>query len=217
MSDIFNEVDEEVRREQLKKLWERYGAYVIALLVVILLGVAAWQGYLWWETKKAAESGSKFEAAITLSEEGKQQEAQAAFAKLASEGSSGYRILAPLRAAAELGRSEPAAAVKIYDELAADSSLGPALQDFAGVRAGYLLVDTASYDEMVRRLEPLTAANRSFRHSARALLALSALHAGNAKAVRDWSETVIADPETPAGTRNRVEMYLALVAPDSKS
>ena len=217
MSDIFNEVDEEVRREQLKKLWERYGAYVVALAVVVVLGVAAWQGYVWWETKKAAESGTAFDAAIMLSDEGKQQDAQAAFAKLASEGSSGYRILAPLRAAAELGRSDPAAAVKAYDELAFDSTLGQVLQDFAGVRAGYLLVDAASYDEMLRRLEPLTAANRSFRHSARALLALSALRAGNAKAVRDWSEMVITDPEAPAGTRNRVEMYLALVGSDSKS
>jgi hypothetical protein len=217
VSDIFNEVDEEVRREQLKKLWEHYGAYIVALAVVVVLAVAAWQGYVWWETKKAAESGTAFEAAITLSDEGKQQDAQAAFAKLASGGSSGYRILAPLRAAAELGRSDPAAAAKIYDELASDSSLGPVLQDFAGVRAGYLLVDTAAYDEMLRRLEPLTAANRPFRHSARALLALSALRAGNAKAVRDWSDMVITDPEAPAGTRNRVEMYLALVGSDSKS
>ena len=217
MSDIFHEVDEEVRREQLKKLWERYGAYVIALAIVVLLGVAGWQGYDWWERKKAAESGAEFEAALMLSEDGKQDEAQAALNKLATTGSSGYRVLARLRAAAELGKRDAAAAAKIYDELAADGSNGEVLQDFAAVRAGYLLVDTASYDEMRRRLEPATAANRAFRHSARELLALSAWGAGNSKSARDWAEMVITDPEAPPGTRNRAEVYIALVGPAGRS
>jgi len=217
VSDIFHEVDEEVRREQLKKLWERYGAYIVALAVIILLGVAGWQGYDWWERKQAAQSGTEFEVALTLSEEGKKQEAEAALNKLAATGSSGYRILARLRAAAELGERDRAAAVKIYDELASDSSIGQVLQDFAAVRAGYLLVDTASYAEMRRRLEPSTAANRTFRHSARELLALSAWRAGDSKGAREWAEMVITDPEAPAGTRNRAEVYMALVGPADRS
>ena len=48
MSDIFREVDEEVRREQLKKLWDRYGNFVIAALILVVVGVAAWRGYAWW-------------------------------------------------------------------------------------------------------------------------------------------------------------------------
>jgi hypothetical protein len=217
VSDIFHEVDEEVRREQLKKLWERYGAYVVALAIVVMLGVAGWQGYDWWERKKAAESGSEFEAALLLSEDGKQDEAQAALNKLAATGSSGYRILARLRAAAEIGKRDAAAAVKIYDEVAADGRSGEVLQDFAVVRAGYQLVDTAAYDEMRRRLEPATAANRTFRHSARELLALSAWRAGDSKSAREWAEMVITDPEAPPGTRNRAEVYMALVGPAGRS
>ena len=38
VSDIFHEVDEEVRREQLKKLWDRYGIYLIALAVLVVVG-----------------------------------------------------------------------------------------------------------------------------------------------------------------------------------
>ena len=45
MSDIFTEVDEEVRREQLKKLWERYGNYAIALAFLVVAAVAAWRAY----------------------------------------------------------------------------------------------------------------------------------------------------------------------------
>ncbi len=83
MTDIFNEVDEEVRREQLKKLWERYGNYLIAVCVLIVVGVGAWRGYEWWQAKQAAQSGAAFEQAVELAEAGKHQEAEAAFAKLA--------------------------------------------------------------------------------------------------------------------------------------
>ena len=38
MADIFHEVDEEVRREQLKKLWERYSVYFIAAAVLFVAG-----------------------------------------------------------------------------------------------------------------------------------------------------------------------------------
>ena len=97
MSDIFHEVDEEVRREQLKKLWDRYGNFVIAALILVVVGVAAWRGYAWWEARKAAEAGAAFEAASTLAEAGKRSEAEAAFGKIAADGTSGYRHLARLR------------------------------------------------------------------------------------------------------------------------
>ena len=81
MSDIFQEVDEEVRREQLKKLWERYQNYVFAGAFLILAAVGGWRGYDWWQAKQAAETGAAFEAAQTLSQEGKHAEAETAFAK----------------------------------------------------------------------------------------------------------------------------------------
>ena len=59
MSDIFHEVDEEVRREQLKKLWERYQNYVVALAIAAVLGVGGWRAWDWWEAKKAAETGAR--------------------------------------------------------------------------------------------------------------------------------------------------------------
>ena len=94
MADIFQEVDEEVRRERLQKLWQEYGPVFVAVALILVLGVGGWRGYQWWETKKAAEAGAQFEAAVVLSEQGKYGEAEAAFAKIAAEGTAGYRALA---------------------------------------------------------------------------------------------------------------------------
>ena len=120
MTDIFQEVDEEVRREQLKKLWQRYGHYLVALCILVIAGVGAWRGYQWWEAKQAAQAGAAFEQAVSLAEAGKHQEAEAAFAKLGADGTAGYRVLARLRNAAELARTDGKAAVGGYDEIAAD-------------------------------------------------------------------------------------------------
>jgi hypothetical protein len=217
VSDIFHEVDEEVRREQLKKLWERYGNYVVAAAIVLVAGVGAWRGYEWWEARKAAEAGAAFEAASALAEAGKRSEAEAAFAKIVADGTAGYRHLARLREAAELAQTDPKAAIALYDKIAADNALGPVLQDLAALRAGALLIDAGSYAEAQQRLEPLAAADRTFRYTAREFLVLAAWRAGDTAAAKRWSDMVFTDAQTPATIRSRVEMLMALGPSESKS
>jgi hypothetical protein len=216
VTDIFQEVDEEVRREQFKKLWQQYGNYFFAACILIVAGVALWRSYQWWEAKQAAQAGAAFEQAVTFAEAGKHQEAETAFAKLATDGTAGYRVLARLREAAQLAPTDSKAAIGAYDQIAADSSAGQVMQDLAAVRAGFLLVDAAPYSEMRSRLEPLTAADRTFRHSARELLALSAWKAGDMTAARQWTDMIMTDPQTPAGTRSRAQVLNELIASSGK-
>jgi hypothetical protein len=216
VSDIFSEVDEEIRRERLQKLWDRWGWTIMALAFVVVLAIAGWRGWQWWEAKRAAEAGAAFDAALTLSESGKHQDAEAALDKIAADSPSGYRTLARFREAAELAARDRQAAVKAYDALAADGRIGRTLQDLAAVRAGLLLVDTASLNELQTRLEPLTAAERPFRHTARELLALAAWRTGEVATARRWFDLIMTDTETPTGTRGRIEMLIALAQADGK-
>ena len=217
MADIFHEVDEEVRREQLKKLWDRYSINLIALAVLIVAGMAAWRGYEYWVAKKAAAAGAEFEAAIALNEEGKRAAAEAAFAKVASEAPAGYRVLARMRAAGALAQSKPADAVKAYDEISADASLRTIWQDLAAVRAGLLVVDTAPLADMRRRLDPVAEPTRSFRHTARELLALSAWRNHDVAAARKYIDMIAGDAESPIGVRARADVLSALITADGKS
>ncbi len=212
MSDIFNEVDEEVRRERLNKLWEQYGNYLVALCVLIVLGVGAWRGYEWWQAKQAAISGAAFERASELAQAGKVQESEAAFAKLAADGTASYRVLAGMRQAAELAHTDSKTAVAAYDRIASDGSAGQAIQDLAAIRAALLLVDSAPYAELRTRLEPLTGEGRIFRHSAREILALSAFKSGDLAAAKQWTDLIVTDPQTPSGMRSRVEVLSQLIS-----
>ena len=216
MSELFDEVDEEVRREQLKKLWDQYSIYIIAAAVLIVAAVGGWRGYEYLEAQKAAEAGAAFDAAIELVDQNKKAEAETAFEKLAASAPSGYRMLARLRAAGEAAARDPKAGAKMYDALAADRSIGTEQQDLARIRAAGLLLDTESYPNMLQRLETAAKPEGTFRHTARELLALSAWRANDTAAARQWLDMIASDGETPSAMRQRAEALQALLPPVAK-
>ncbi len=217
MSELFDEVDEEVRRERLKKLWDEYSIYIIAGALLIIAAVGGWRGYQYLEAKKAAEAGAAFDKAVELSEQNKHSEAEAAFTDLAAKAPSGYRMLARLRAAAEVATRDPQAAVKLYDDISADRSISAPEQDLAKVRAAALLLETSGFPNMLARLEPVAAPGATFRHTARELLALSAWRANDTAAARQWLDVIANDGETPPSLRSRAEALQAMLPPVAKS
>ena len=217
MSEFYDEVDEEVRRDQLKKLWDKYSIYIVAVALLIIAGVGGWRGYQYVEAKKAAEASEAFNRASELSEQGKHEEAEKAFADLATKAPYGYRLLSRFHAAAEVASRDPKAAAKMFDDLAADSSIGGEQQELARIRAAGLLVDSATYPEMKQRLEPDTVPAAAFRHSARELLALSAFRANDTNSARLWLDQISADTDTPPSLRSRAQALQALLPPVAKS
>ncbi|MGB3274336.1 MAG: tetratricopeptide repeat protein [Xanthobacteraceae bacterium] len=217
MTEIFSEIDDELRRERLRKIWERYSAAIVGAAVLVVLAVGAWQGYEWWSAKQADEAGSAFEQAAQLATEGKHAEAEAAFTKLAATAPAGYRTLARLRAAAEATARDPKAGVPLYDAIAADGSVDAASRDLARIRAASLLVDQASYADMLTRLEAATDATATYHHTARELLALSAWRTNDIAAARKWLDMIAADDTTPPSLRQRAEAIQALLPPVAPS
>jgi hypothetical protein len=217
VSELFDEVDEDVRRDQLKKLWDQYSIYIIALALLIIAGVGGWRGYQYLEAKRAAEAGAAFDKASELSEANKHAEAEAAFADLAAKAPWGYRMLARLRTAAEIANRDKPAAAKMFDDIAADGSVGAPERDLARIRAAQLLLETTTYPNMLQRLEPATAAGATFRHTARELLALSAWRANDNAAARQWLDLIANDGESPPSLRSRAEALQALLPPVAKS
>jgi hypothetical protein len=217
VSELFDEVDEDVRRDQFKKLWDRYSILIVAGALLVIAAVGGWRGYQYLETQKAEKAGVAFDKAAELSDQNKHAEAEAAFNDLAATAPSGYRMLSRLHAAAELASRDPQAAVKLYDDISADRGVGALNQELAKVRAAALLLETATYPNMLQRLEATTAPQSTFRHTARELLALSAWHANDMTAARQWLDMIANDGETPPGLRSRAEALQALLPPVAKS
>lgn len=214
MSDesIFREVNEELRRDQLRKLWDRYGIFVLAVAVAIVLGVAGYNGWQYWQSHRAAEAGSRFIGALALSEDGKSQEARAAFEELAEAGPRGYRLLARFQlAAAMTEQGDRAAALESYEALARESAAGAVLQDYAKVRAAALRVDEADMSEMTERVGAVADGDSPWKHSARELLGLAAFRTGDMDRAAQFFNETLSDTDAPQGVRQRAEMMLALI------
>jgi len=211
MSDIFREVDEEVRRDEALKIWEKYQNWVIILAIAI---VAATAGYKFWQGNKIKaeqQAGAQYQAALTLAQQGKAEEAQKAFAALTSSPQPGYQLLSRLQVAIETGQQDAGAGVKAFDTIAADTSVGPVIQEAAKLRAAMLLVDTASMDEIKTRLQPLTGDRQPFRNTAREVYGYAALKANDFDLAAKQFDAVAQDPEATAAQRQRMDAMLSYI------
>ena len=211
MSDIFREVDEDVRRDRFEQIWKQYGNFIVAAALVMVLAVGGWEVYGHFHLKEAQRASAKFQNAIELSQAGKDSQAETLLASIAKKGPSGYAALARFREAAELGKRDPAAGAALYDGLATDAGIGAALQGLAELRAAMLLSDTLSPADLKKRLDPLAQASSPWRNLARELLGLGELKVGDYEAAGRYFDEIVTDPEAPAALRQRVEIYLGLV------
>jgi hypothetical protein len=210
MSDFIREVDEEYRQDQFRNFLNRHWVSLLLVVAVVLAGAGAWRGYGYWRQQQAEAAGARYFDALDL-QAANPSGSVAALDALAKNGPAGYRVLARLRAAGDLGSTDAAAGVTAFDAVAADASIDPDLRDVAALRAGILSVDTAEPAELRRRLEPLADANSSYRGIAREMLAVAALKRGDDADAGKWLDAIVADPIASADTRQRAGFYLSLL------
>ncbi|MCE1237126.1 MAG: tetratricopeptide repeat protein [Hyphomicrobiales bacterium] len=212
MADIFNEIDEELRQEKLKKLWDRWGVAILGVAVAIVLAVAGWRLWDHYRQKAAEAQGAAYVAATELAASGETRAAEDALLALSKTSSGGYPAIAAMRAAGVRAASgETEAALAAFDALAADPKTPQRFAEMARIRAAYLALDLDDRAAAESRALPLAAAGLPYRAEAREILALAAWKAGDAKAVSSRLAEIEADPETPRDVLERVAVLGALV------
>ena len=214
MSDdsFIREVNEELRQDQARALWDRYGPYVLGIAIAVVLATAGWVGWEYWTTSRANASGDRFSQALTLAGQGKTDEALAALEALEADGYGAYPVLARLRTATlQAAQGNTDAAVAGFDAVANDGSVPAAIRDMARLRAAYVLVDHGAYADVASRVETLTADTNALRHSAREALGLSAWKEGRAQDALALFEQLASDAEAPRNARERATMMAELI------
>lgn len=215
MSDdsFIREVDEELRSERMRTFWARYGKLVIGVAVAIVVITAGYRGYKYYMKSQAETAGDAFMAAVSLSQDNKRDDAIKALEKLATTGPASYAALARMRMASELaGKGDATGAVAAYDEIAANTKTDQTYRDIAQLRAGLMLVDTGSLDDVKKRVGELATAGKPFRHSAREALGLAAWKAGLLEEAAKYFNMISQDQDAPGSMRGRANLMLDLVA-----
>ena len=215
MSDdgFFREVDEELRNDRVRSFWNRFGRYIIAAAVALVLVVSVLRGWDWYQTREAEQSGDALLAATRLIEDNKRAEALVALRRIEAEGNETYRTLARMKIASVLNDdNKPAEAVALYDVVAADDDADPEQRSLARIRAAMILVDTGSVDDVRQRIGLLATPGAPYRHSARENLGLAYYKARDLQAAFDQFNAVVEDSEAPQGVRERSELMLRMIA-----
>ncbi|WEX76574.1 tetratricopeptide repeat protein [Sinorhizobium numidicum] len=215
---FIREVNEELRSDQMRAIWMRFGGLIVALAALIVLGTVGKVGYDYWQESSSSQSGDAFLAALDLAKGNKSDEALAALTKLEQEGYGSYPVLARLRAATlQAQKGETDAAIAAFSEVGKDSRIPVALRDVARLRAAYLLVDAGSYEQVSSEVEQLAVPQNPMRHSAREALGLAAYKAGDYTKAKSWFQQIAEDRESPRGVMNRAQMLLDVIAASGKA
>lgn len=215
---FIREVNEELRSDQVRNAWKRYSRIIIGAAVVIVLGTAGHRLWTHWDSTQASDAGDKFLAALTLADQGKRDEAEAALQALEQEGYGAYGILARFRAASVLAeKGEPAGAIASFKSIGDDAAIPEAVRNTAKVRAGWLLVDTGTYEDVSAMVEAMATPTNAMRHAAREALGLAAYKAGDMTRAREWFEQINEDAEAPRNVANRAQMMLDNIKASGKA
>ena len=212
MSDIFREIDEELRRDNLLKLWSRYGRYIVALAVVVLViagGIVAWRDH---QAAERRAQSTRYASALALAGQGKDADAAKVFAAVAQEGG-GYAVLASFEEAELLAKSgDRKGAVAAYDRIAAESGLAPAFRELAVLLSAMYGMPDSDPQLVIDRLAPMMAAGNPWRPTATELTAAARLKAGDKKAALELYKQLADDLSAPQSLRARAAELAAALA-----
>ena len=213
MSDIFREIDEELRRDNLLKLWQRHGRYVIIGAVVVLAiagGVVAWRDHLVNERKAVSV---RYFGALSLIGDKKDGDAAKLFGEIAQSGD-GYAVLARFEEAGLQAESgDRAGAIAIYDAIAKSSDVDPEFRDLAVLLSVMRGLPDGDAKAAIERLAPLTESGRPWRPTALELTAAADLKAGDKPAALAAYKQLADDLAAPEGLRGRAAEMAAALAP----
>ncbi len=211
MSDIFDEVGEDLRRDRLTGLWKRYGWILYVAAGLIVAGTAAWRGYDYWATSRANAAGDAYSQVLASAKAGDHKALAESLAVYGSGAPEQYQVLARFRAASEhaaMGETDNALAA--FEDLSKASGVDQPFRDLAAVRAALIAVDRESLDQIKARVSGYNNDISPWRHAAREIVALAAVRAEDWKVVGEEARKLIDDPAAPSDARNRARVLSEL-------
>jgi hypothetical protein len=202
VSDIFQEVEEDVRRERYEQLWKKYGNHMLVAAVVLVLGVAGYQVWQNYDLSQRQKVSDQFREAAQSAQSGNAPKAEADFSALAKDAPSGYATLAKFHlAAAYLAQGKRDPAVALLRELMGSSD--ELISSTARLRLAWIMADASPKAEIVSQLQPLMATDSPWRFAASEVIAYIDLKDGARAQAVDEYQKLAQEAEAPASLRQR--------------
>lgn len=209
MADIFQEVEDDLKRDRATALWKRYGRYIIGIAVLIVLVTAGYQAWTAYDLQQRSERSDAFAQAVALAEgESDQARALSELSEIAG-GEDSYGVLAAFQEARLLAEDgKTAEAVAVWDRIAGEQGAEQPFGAVATLLSVMHQIDDGNAEELRGRLELLAGPGNAFQPSATELLAILALRENDRETARDLFTRLSDDLAAPAGIRARATQMI---------
>ena len=211
---LMREINEELREEQMHKLWKRYGGFIIAVAVSVVAVVAGYQGWKSYTTSVRMSESEILYSAEMAARNGDTDQALSELGKLGAEGKSGYQVLAQFQQGALLSnKGDNQVAAVIYREIAEDTSNDGDVRGLALVLGALQEIKAVgdNRDELKKRLNAANSDNNPWRYSVREILALLEIESGNNENAKNIFASLSNDSQAPEGIRSRAKKLLSVL------
>ena len=155
MADIFDEVSEELRQDQIKNIWKKYQKFIYLIFFIILLCVGSYKTYEYLEDEKLLNNSTTFFSALAKVEKNLNNEAELSFNKLNSDKDSGYYLLSKF-ALADLNfkKGNHKKMEKYYEEIINNDNFEKFYRDLALL---FLTMNSTKMNnkDKIKRLNPI--------------------------------------------------------------
>lgn len=210
---FIKEVDEDLKNESMKKLWDKYGLYIILIVVVSLTLAVSFEGIKGWYVKKLEARSDTYAYALSMQNLGKYQESIDNLDYISSHDYGIFSELAKLQKVNVLldeGKKEEA--LTLLKALVADSKLSPALRDAATIKYASYLLDNGSADEIKALLSGIADnTDNKWNPTAREMLALLALREGDNDTAKEIYGKLLNEENTPEALKNRIKDVISVL------
>lgn len=203
-----DEVNEELRRQQLKSIWDRFGVYIIGFAVLIILSVGGNEIINHLNNRVSQRESNAFDNALNLIEKGNDSAGLDQLIKL-TEGKTGYKGIALFRLSSEsLTNGNYQEAVDYLKKASIDKTLTNNLRVFAKIKAGLILVDNGSFSEVDVLLKEVIESGGPFSFHAKEILALALIKNGRDLEAQEIFQEIANDASAPPVLARRAEIFL---------
>jgi len=212
VSDIFQEVDEELREEKYKSIWRKYKYYVVGGLILFILGIAInafWKDYSLKEINNRSE---KFFEAIETAQEDKAGAITLLEEFAKKEKNAEYNVLIAKFTEAAIRRSEKDfnGALEIY-EILANNKISNFYADYAKLSSVEMLFALNNKKDARTKLDEIVASSSELKFIAMEYLGYLEVNEGNISKARTIFKNLVEEAGVSVNMKNRSNEVLSIL------
>ena len=207
-TDAFiQEIDEDVKNDNLKQLWEKYGVLIVLFVVLAVSATVSFEKFKSWRAAQNQAATETYMSAVQLKEN--PEETLAALQQINQSSQGIFSDFAKLQIANVLfNQNKNDEAKATLQSLIDDQQVNAEVKNIALIKLATYMVDELPKAEFEAMLKPILDANNSWTPLAQDLLAMSAIKEGDVDTARTIYENILKIKDLPDNFKTKIQDML---------